>query len=250
MKAAPVRLRSFDITAALAGTFAAGSPVPKPAPQRPSASPPVAAPDSKPKVTPTWLARFRAATTPTTLPSRGHGAATNLPKEYLPTPAPQIPALSRADVQAAAGTVAAGENADAIKQLLSGRDGRLPNRPNCEKPMAAAERAWPARQTPRQPAAVKPSAAPQVNFNVQRFGIEVSFSSKPETDVLEALKAARFRWSRFSKCWYKPASQESLQQATTITGQSNDAHLALSRAMEGELGHRGDMAMEAACGIA
>lgn len=36
--------------------------------------------------------------------------------------------------------------------------------------------------------------------------VEVRFPEKPAPEVLDELKAARFRWSRHSACWYGPAS--------------------------------------------
>ena len=40
-------------------------------------------------------------------------------------------------------------------------------------------------------------------INTEKKGIEIYFQAKPETTVLDDLKANGFRWSRFNKCWYK-----------------------------------------------
>jgi len=38
--------------------------------------------------------------------------------------------------------------------------------------------------------------------NKERDGIELRFPEKPATEVLDRLKGAGWRWSRFSSCWY------------------------------------------------
>ena len=69
----------------------------------------------------------------------------------------------------------------------------------------------------------KPSATPQgtrnaleaggmveasVTENTERNGIEIRFTRKPASEVLERIKARRcWRWSKFSKCWYTRANE-------------------------------------------
>jgi hypothetical protein len=57
-------------------------------------------------------------------------------------------------------------------------------------------------------AEVKGEGGITVSENTEKGGIEIRFPSKPETEVLERLKANGWRWSRFSSCWYKRASEE------------------------------------------
>jgi len=40
-------------------------------------------------------------------------------------------------------------------------------------------------------------------LNPSKSGIELYFNSKPQTSVLDDLKANGWRWSRFNSCWYK-----------------------------------------------
>lgn len=42
----------------------------------------------------------------------------------------------------------------------------------------------------------------QVNFNIERGGIEIRFPERPAQSVIDSLKSDRFRWSKFSKCWW------------------------------------------------
>lgn len=41
-----------------------------------------------------------------------------------------------------------------------------------------------------------------VSFNVEKGGIEIRFPERPAQSVIDSLKSDRFRWSRFSKCWW------------------------------------------------
>lgn len=45
-----------------------------------------------------------------------------------------------------------------------------------------------------------------IRHNAEKGGIEIRFDAKPAEDVLNRLKGAGWRWSRFSKCWYTKAS--------------------------------------------
>ena len=67
----------------------------------------------------------------------------------------------------------------------------------------------------RAPAPVEPER-PRVEYNGERDGLEVHFPAKPSADVLTALKADGWRWSRFSGCWYRKASENARQSLQTI----------------------------------
>lgn len=55
-----------------------------------------------------------------------------------------------------------------------------------------------------------------VTQNEERDGVEIRFAAKPDSAVLERLKDAGWRWSRFSKCWYHKRDAASLQFAASI----------------------------------
>ncbi len=57
-----------------------------------------------------------------------------------------------------------------------------------------------------------------VSENREKGGIELRFPSKPAASVLENLKAHGWRWSRFSSCWYKTASDEARKFAARVAG--------------------------------
>src|ERR1035437_6309973 len=59
-----------------------------------------------------------------------------------------------------------------------------------------------------------------ISENEEKDGIEISFPSKPSTNVLESLKANGWRWSRFSSCWYTKRSDKARQFAEALGGQS------------------------------
>lgn len=55
-----------------------------------------------------------------------------------------------------------------------------------------------------------------VSQNEEKDGVELRFASKPATAVLERLKGAGWRWSRFSKCWYAKRSPRTIEFARSI----------------------------------
>ncbi len=57
-----------------------------------------------------------------------------------------------------------------------------------------------------------------VTENEEKDGVEIRFVDKPAADVRENLKAHGFRWSRFSSCWYKTRSADSLAFALGLIG--------------------------------
>lgn len=57
-----------------------------------------------------------------------------------------------------------------------------------------------------------------VTLNDEKNGVEIRFPSKPDTAVLERLKANGWRWSRFSNCWYAKQSPSTLAFAESLKG--------------------------------
>lgn len=57
-----------------------------------------------------------------------------------------------------------------------------------------------------------------MSLNEEKNGVEVRFPAKPEPSVLESLKGAGFRWSRFSSCWWAKQTPATLAVARAITG--------------------------------
>jgi phospholipid N-methyltransferase len=56
-----------------------------------------------------------------------------------------------------------------------------------------------------------------VTENNEKDGIEIRFPSKPTTAMLDSLKAAGWRWSRFSSCWYARRSDKVRQFAESLS---------------------------------
>lgn len=79
---------------------------------------------------------------------------------------------------------------------------------------------------PARPSPAPASTGGKVIERSGKGGVEVSFPSKPEQSVIDALKAAGFRWSMVGKVWYvNPRSEEHRQQsvakARQIVGESS-----------------------------
>jgi hypothetical protein len=55
-----------------------------------------------------------------------------------------------------------------------------------------------------------------ITENTEKNGIEIRFPSKPAATILERLKAAGWRWSKFSACWYTKATTEARAFAATL----------------------------------
>lgn len=75
---------------------------------------------------------------------------------------------------------------------------------------------------------VKPPATSQaiistdgitISENEERNGVELRFATKPHSAVLNTLKAAGWRWSRYSGCWYAKRTPEALAFAQSIAAQ-------------------------------
>ena len=55
-----------------------------------------------------------------------------------------------------------------------------------------------------------------VTVNAEKKGVEIRFPSKPSADVLDSLKANKWRWSRFSGCWYNRDTPEAREFAYSL----------------------------------
>jgi hypothetical protein len=55
-----------------------------------------------------------------------------------------------------------------------------------------------------------------ITENAERGGIEIRFPSKPAPEVLDALKAAGWRWSRFGGVWYHRNTQGNMVFAKSL----------------------------------
>jgi hypothetical protein len=62
-----------------------------------------------------------------------------------------------------------------------------------------------------------------VTENDEKDGIEIRFPAKPAAEVLDALKAAGWRWSRFSACWYTRRTEAARRFAEELQGQGATA---------------------------
>lgn len=56
-----------------------------------------------------------------------------------------------------------------------------------------------------------------ISENEEKDGLEIRFPAKPSAEVLDALKANGWRWSRFSSCWYARRSDKARQFAASLT---------------------------------
>ena len=50
-----------------------------------------------------------------------------------------------------------------------------------------------------------------ITLNEEKNGIEIRFSDKPTTEVIEALKSNGFRWSSKQKMWFAKQTQERIE---------------------------------------
>ena len=69
-----------------------------------------------------------------------------------------------------------------------------------------------------KPAPVASTEGATVTENAAKGGVEIRFAAKPAAAVLAQLKAAGWRWSRFSGCWYHRASAATLAFAHGLAG--------------------------------
>lgn len=61
-----------------------------------------------------------------------------------------------------------------------------------------------------------------MQINEELNGIELYFDNKPEQKVLENLKANKFRWSNYKKCWYSKQSDNTFKLAEQLTNNTNN----------------------------
>lgn len=72
--------------------------------------------------------------------------------------------------------------------------------------------------TPTEVAGTTGTNGVAVRRNTEHDGVEVSFPTKPDAGTISELKSAGFRWSRFSKVWYKKYGAYAWAQAHRIAG--------------------------------
>lgn len=60
-----------------------------------------------------------------------------------------------------------------------------------------------------------------ISRNLEKHGIEVTFDSKPVQAIIDALKAAGFRWHRAGGYWYAKENAETLAAAQSVAGNEN-----------------------------
>lgn len=81
---------------------------------------------------------------------------------------------------------------------------------------------FPAEDAPRTVAVPKPLTLGvneiTVFENVEKNGVEIRFPSKPDASVLDALKGAGWRWSRFNGVWYNRATDANREFANQLAG--------------------------------
>lgn len=76
-----------------------------------------------------------------------------------------------------------------------------------------------------------------INYNQEHKGIEVSFASKPDQDILITLKANGFRWHRVKKLWYAKDNSKSRSVIEDI--KSNELKLNGFKEIDGYMGSAG-----------
>ena len=57
-----------------------------------------------------------------------------------------------------------------------------------------------------------------LSINNELNGIELVFESKPAKEILEAIKAAGFRWHNLKKLWYAKQTPERMELAQKLSG--------------------------------
>lgn len=54
-------------------------------------------------------------------------------------------------------------------------------------------------------------------LNNEKNGVEIFFNDKPSEEIRNQLKANKFRWSNYSKCWYSKQSERTIQLAKQLS---------------------------------
>ena len=57
--------------------------------------------------------------------------------------------------------------------------------------------------------------------NAEKKGIELYFDNKPEQNIIDMLKANKFRWHNIKKCWYAKESLAILEVIENIKKRKN-----------------------------
>lgn len=73
-----------------------------------------------------------------------------------------------------------------------------------------------------------------ITLNQDLNGIEISFTEKPESATIEALKANGYRWHRVKKLWYAKQTPERIALAQSLTGETATAAAATTPATKAE----------------
>ena len=98
----------------------------------------------------------------------------------------------------------------------------------CKTPGAA-----PAASTPEpapEPASLRTDiSGVQLSLNAEKGGLELRFADKPSDDVRAQLKAAGFRWSRFSSCWYVKETPEKRAWVDNFLKTCNQGNCSISQ---------------------
>ncbi len=61
-----------------------------------------------------------------------------------------------------------------------------------------------------------------LTYNKEKNGIELKFRSRPSEEILDTLKANRFRWSKFQKIWYARQTPQAIKTAERIAGKATE----------------------------
>lgn len=56
-----------------------------------------------------------------------------------------------------------------------------------------------------------------ITLNTEKNGIELRFDTKPNTDIITAIKEAGFRWSGKQRMWYAKQNDETVALANQIS---------------------------------
>jgi len=74
-----------------------------------------------------------------------------------------------------------------------------------------------------KPAALQTAASTQavngivtISENEEKGGVEIRFAEKPDVSTLSKLKSNGWRWSRFSKCWYRKRTDSAISFAQDL----------------------------------
>lgn len=74
------------------------------------------------------------------------------------------------------------------------------------------------------------------NLNDEKNGIEIKFDTKPNDDVIKALKAAGYRWSKFAKLWWANQNNQRAMKVAEVLGFNSQKEVKLGN----DTNERGD----------